>query len=77
MIKINNLSKSAFKKLDGILPEGWYCKETLINDADTFTIALSNEVQITKIGGEFILLLTVGFRTAELNFNEFSEVRMI
>ena len=77
MIKINNLSKSAFKKLDAILPDGWYCKETKIEEAETFNLSLSNELQITKIGDEFSILLTMGFRSAELNFNEFSEMRFI
>lgn len=77
MIKINNMSKSAFKKVNMILPDGWYAKDFLVEEADTVNITLSDDIQITRPSGEYFILLSLDTRTIDVSFNEFSELRMI
>ena len=79
MIKIHNLSKEAFNICDKILPEGWYAKDYLIEEADTYNISLSPTVQITKPAEEDKIYLTYNpeLKTAVLDFSDFSTVTII
>ena len=79
MIKIHNLSKEAFKICNAILPEGWYAKDYLIEEADTYNISLSPAVQITKPAEEDRIYLTYNpeLKTAVLDFSDFSTVTII
>lgn len=79
MIKIFNMSKKAFKMCDAILPEGWYAKDYLIEEADTYNIRLSSEIQLTKPAAEDKLYLTYNpeVKTACIDFSDFSTVRIV
>lgn len=79
MIKIYNMSKEAFKMCNAILPDGWYAKDFLIEEADTYNISLSSEIQLTKPAAEDKLYLTYNpeVKTACIDFSDFSTVRII
>ena len=79
MIKIFNMSKEAFKKCDAILPDGWYCHETLIEEVDTYNVSINANIQLTKPSNEDKLYLTYNpeARSACIDFSDFSTVRII
>lgn len=79
MIKIFNMSKEAFKKCDAVLPDGWYCKETLIEEVDTYNLSINSYIQITKPSGEDKLFLSdnINMITIDIDFSDFSTVRIV
>lgn len=79
MIKIFNMSKEAFKKCDAVLPDGWYCKETLIEEVDTYNLSINSYIQITKPSGEDKLFLSdnINMMTIDIDFSDFSTVRIV
>ena len=80
MIKIFNISKEAFKRCDAVLPDGWYCKETLIEEElDTYNVSINANIQLTKPSNEDKLYLTdnENKRTIDIDFSDFSTVRIV
>lgn len=79
MIKIFNMSKEAFKKCDAVLPEGWYCHETLIEEVDTYNVSINANIQLTKPSNEDKLYLTdnENMKTIDIDFSDFSTVRIV
>ena len=79
MIKIYNMSKEAFKKCDAVLPDGWYCKETLIEEASTYNVSINANIQLTKPSNKDKLYLTdnENMRTIDIDFSDFSTVRIV
>ena len=79
MIKIYNISKEAFKKCDAVLPDGWYCKETLIEEVDTYNVSINANIQITKPSCEDKLFLSdnINMITIDIDFSDFSTVRIV
>lgn len=79
MIKIHNISKEAFKICDTVLPDGWYAKEYLIEEVDTYNITISSEIQVTKPAGmdKIYLSYNPDIKTVEIDFSDFSTVTII
>ena len=79
MIKIFNMSKKAFTKCDAVLPDGWYSKELLFEEADTYNVLINANIQITKPSNEDKLYLTDNdnMRTIDIDFSDFSTVRIV
>lgn len=79
MIKIFNMSKEVFKKCDAVLQDGWYCKETLIEEVDTYNVSINANIQLTKPSNEDKLYLTdnENMRTIDIDFSDFSTVRIV
>ena len=79
MIKIFNMSKEAFKKCDAVLPDSWYCHETLIEEVDTYNVSINANIQLTKPSNEDKLYLTdnENMKTIDIDFSDFSTVRIV
>lgn len=79
MIKIFNMSKEAFKKCDAVLPDGWYCHETLIEEIDTYNVSINANIQLTKPSNEDKLYLmdNENMKTIDIDFSDFSTVRIV
>lgn len=79
MIKINNLSKEAFRKIDACLSKDWCARDYIVEDGDTFNVTLNSSISIMKPSfADDIYLSTDGDTSVvTLSFSEFSTINII